>query len=142
MFRPLGWGCWQAAVATLSGLIAKENIVSTLGVLFGGEPGTAGGLSSAFSPLSGYAFLLFNLLCAPCVAAMDAIRRELRSLRLTVFAIGYQCAFAYLSALCVYQFGIFLAGGGFSSGTLAAVLTVLLAAVLLLRPSERGGGFA
>ncbi len=142
LFRPLGWGCWQAAVATLSGLIAKENIVSTLGVLFGGEAGTAGGLSSAFSPLSGYAFLIFNLLCAPCVAAMDAIRRELRSLRLTVFAIGYQCAFAYLSALCVYQFGIFLAGGGFSSGTLAAVLTVLLAAVLLLRPSERGGGFA
>lgn len=143
VFRPLGWGYWQAAVATLSGLIAKENIVSTLGVLFGEGAGIAGGataasngFSTAFSPLSGYSFLLFNLLCAPCVAAMDAIRRELRSLRMTAFAIGYQCVFAYLCALCVYQFGWLALGGGCTFGTLAAVLTLLLAAALLWRPSR------
>lgn len=137
LFRPLGWGFWQAAVATLSGLVAKENIVSTLGVLFrgAGAGATAKGLAAAFSPLSGYSFLLFNLLCAPCAAAMAAILREMRCRRLAVFAIGYQCLFAYLSALCVYQFGALLMGNGNFFGTIAAVLAATLGIVLCRRPA-------
>ena len=111
MFTPLGFGNWQSAVAALTGLIAKENIVSTFGVLMGNaEVSEAGneiwlGMRALFTPVSGYSFLVFNLLCAPCFAAMGAIRREMNNFKWSAFAIGYQCAFAYAVSLMVYQFG-------------------------------------
>jgi ferrous iron transport protein B len=105
VFAPLGWGFWQAAVAALAGLVAKENIVGTLGVLYG-----AGSPAADFTPLSGCSFLLFNLLCAPCLAAMAAMARELGGKRWFAFAIGYQCAFAYIAALCVYRLGALFGG--------------------------------
>ncbi|MCL2672514.1 MAG: ferrous iron transport protein B [Clostridiales bacterium] len=114
LFRPLGWGAWEPVVAALAGIVAKESIVSTLSVLTGG--------SGPFTPLSGFSFLLFNLLCVPCVAAIAAIRREMRSAKWTAFAIVYQCALAYAVALCVYQFGIWIAGDAFTLGTAAALL--------------------
>ena len=115
IFTPLGWGNWQAAVASLTGLIAKENIVGTMGILYGGGEGSVyAAIASAFSGIAGFSFLVFNLLCAPCFAAIGAIRREMNSARWTWFAIGYQCAFAYLISLLIYQFGtIFTAAKDF-----------------------------
>jgi ferrous iron transport protein B len=107
-FAPLGFGNWQAAVATFTGWIAKENVVSTLGIFygFGGENGIPRRqLASAFTPLAGYSFLLFNLLCSPCVAAVSAIRREMGSRRWTLLALAWQTGFAYVAALAVYQVG-------------------------------------
>ena len=101
IFAPLGWGTWQAAVASITGLIAKENIVATMGVLYGSQAGFA----AQFTAITGFSFLVFNLLCAPCFAAMGAIRREMNSARWTWFAIGYECCFAYVIALMVNQFG-------------------------------------
>ena len=106
IFRPLGWGNWQAAVASITGLVAKENIVGTLGILYGGGDGTVyQNLAQAFTGITGYSFLVFNLLCAPCFAAIGAIRREMNNARWTWFAIGYQCGFAYAIALMIHQFG-------------------------------------
>ncbi|MDR3344006.1 MAG: ferrous iron transport protein B [Oscillospiraceae bacterium] len=120
LFIPLGWGDWRAAVATITGLLAKENIVGTFGVLFGtGE----NGVSAAFTPLSAYSLLLFNLLCAPCFAAIGAIRREMNSGKWFAFAIAYQCTLAYFAALWVYQFGRLIGGGGFTAGTFAAIVS-------------------
>ncbi|MDY5512560.1 MAG: ferrous iron transport protein B, partial [Eubacteriales bacterium] len=105
IFKPLGWGNWQAVVASITGLIAKENIVGTLGILYGGNGSVYANLASAFTPITAYSFLVFNLLCAPCFAAIGAIRREMNNAGWTWFAIGYQCGFAYVIALMINQFG-------------------------------------
>ena len=106
IFKPLGWGNWQATVASITGLVAKENIVGTMGVLYGsGEQTTWQALAQAFNSVTGYSFLVFNLLCAPCFAAIGAIKREMNNAKWTWFAIGYQCGFAYLIALMINQFG-------------------------------------
>ena len=99
IFKPLGWGNWQATVASITGLVAKENIVGTLGILYGGGDGTVyQNIAQAFTGITGYSFLVFNLLCAPCFAAIGAIKREMNNHKWTWFAIGYQCGFAYLVA--------------------------------------------
>lgn len=132
LFSPLGWGNWQAAVASITGLVAKENIVGTLGILYGGGEGSVyQSISSAFTPISGYSFLVFNLLCAPCFAAIGAIKREMNNPKWTWFAIGYQCGFAYLVALMVNQFGLLFAGQANAIGLIAA-LVVLAAMVYML----------
>ncbi len=111
IFAPLGWGNWQAAVASVTGLIAKENIVGTMGILYGAGDGSAWqNIAQAFTPVSGLSFLVFNLLCAPCFAAMGAIRREMNSAKWTWFAIGYECGFAYVAALMITQFGNLFTG--------------------------------
>ena len=122
LFRPLGWGNWQAAVASITGLVAKENIVGTMGVLYGGGELTAWqALAQAFNGVTGYSFLAFNLLCAPCFAAMGAIRREMNSAKWTAFAIIYQCVFAYAVALMINQFGSIFTGNLNVIGLIAAI---------------------
>ena len=141
IFAPLGWGDWKAAVAAVTGLIAKENVVGTFGVLYGGFDEVAEdgyevwtNLAMEFTKLSAYSYLVFNLLCAPCFAAIGAIRREMNSAKWTWFAIGYQCVFAYVISLCIYQLGMLFTGGGFGVGTVAAILLVILLAYLIFRP--------
>ena len=122
IFAPLGWGNWQAAVASITGLVAKENIVGTLGILYGGGDGTVyQNLGAAFTAVSGYSFLVFNLLCAPCFAAIGAIKREMNNAKWTWFAIGYQCGFAYVVALMINQFGGLFTGNVNVIGLIAAV---------------------
>ena len=122
IFIPLGWGNWQAAVASITGLVAKENIVGTMGILYGGGDLTVWQtLAQAFTPITGYSFLVFNLLCAPCFAAMGAIKREMNNAKWTWFAIGYQCGFAYVVALMINQFGSLLTGNVNVIGLIAAV---------------------
>jgi len=139
LFRPLGWGEWKAAVATVTGLIAKENVVGTFGILYGfgevAEDGAEiwGNLQAAFTQISAYSFLLFNLLCAPCFAAIGAIRNEMGSAKWTWFAIGYQTIFAYVIALIVYQLGMLFTGGGFGFGTVVAAALACLLLYLLFR---------
>jgi len=135
IFIPLGWGNWQAAVASITGLVAKENIVGTLGILYGGGDGNVyANLAAAFTQVSGYSFLVFNLLCAPCFAAIGAIKREMNNAKWTWFAIGYQCGFAYVIALLVEQFGNAFTGNLNVLGLIVAI--VLLAAMIyqLVRP--------
>lgn len=135
IFIPLGWGNWQAAVASITGLVAKENIVGTLGILYGGGDGNVyANLTAAFTQVSGYSFLVFNLLCAPCFAAIGAIKREMNNAKWTWFAIGYQCGFAYVIALLVEQFGNAFTGNLNVLGLIVAI--VLLAAMIyqLVRP--------
>ncbi len=135
IFIPLGWGNWQAAVASITGLVAKENIVGTLGILYGGGDGSVyANLAAAFTQVSGYSFLVFNLLCAPCFAAIGAIKREMNNAKWTWFAIGYQCGFAYVIALLVEQFGNAFTGNLNVLGLIVAI--VLLAAMIyqLVRP--------
>ena len=141
IFSPLGWGDWQAAVATITGLIAKENVVSTFGVLYGGFDEVAENgwqvwvnMRSFFTPLSAYSFLIFNLLCAPCFAAIGAIKREMNSAKWTFFAIGYQCVFAYAISLVVYQLGMLFTGSGNVIGSIVAFAIVALILFMLLRP--------
>ena len=140
IFAPIGWGDWKAAVAAVTGLIAKENVVGTFGILYGfaevAEDGAEvwGSLASSYTALAAYSFLIFNLLCAPCFAAIGAIRREMNSAKWTWFAIGYQCVFAYVVSLCVYQLGSFFTGGGFGIGTAAAIVIVIAFLYLLLKP--------
>lgn len=144
LFAPLGWGEWRPAVATLTGLVAKENVVGTFGVLYGSAEVAESGvevwpqLRQAFTQVSAFSFLVFNLLCAPCFAAIGAIRREMGSARWTWFAIGFQTALAYASALMVYQFGrlIFL-GASFGIGSIAALMVLALIIWLLVRPATR-----
>ena len=119
IFAPLGWGTWQAAVASITGLVAKENIVGTMGILYGGKAAYAN-LALAFTGISAYSFMVFNLLCAPCFAAIGAIRREMNNPRWTWFAIGYQTVFAYAVALMIYQFGSLFTGSGNVIGVIAA----------------------
>lgn len=140
IFIPLGWGDWKAAVAAITGLVAKENVVGTFGILYGfaevAEDGSEiwGTLAASMTTIAAYSFLAFNLLCAPCFAAIGAIKREMNSAKWTWFAIGYQCVFAYAVSLCIYQFGSLFTGGGVGIGTIAAVLVVIGFLYLLFRP--------
>jgi ferrous iron transport protein B len=135
IFAPLGFGNWQATVASITGLIAKENIVGTLGILYNGGDAASvyTNMASAFTAISGYAFLAFNLLCAPCFAAMGAIKREMNSHKWFWVAIGYQCGFAYLVGMCIYQLGM-LFTGHFGIGTVVAIAIVVAFLFLLFRP--------
>ena len=135
IFKPLGWGTWQAAVASITGLVAKENIVGTLGILYGGGGASVySNIAMAFTALSGYSFLAFNLLCAPCFAAMGAIKREMNSAKWTWFAIGYQCIFAYAVALMIYQFGSIFTGGVNVIGLIVAILIAAFIIYMLFKP--------
>ena len=135
IFAPLGWGNWQAAVASITGLVAKENIVGTLGILYGGGDGTVyQNIASAFTGITGYSFLVFNLLCAPCFAAIGAIKREMNSAKWTWFAIGYQCGFAYVIALMVNQFGALFTGNGNVLGVIVGVALLALIVWMLVKP--------
>ena len=125
IFIPLGWGNWQATVASITGLVAKENIVGTMGILYGGGDSTVWQtLSGAFTGITGYSFLVFNLLCAPCFAAIGAIKKEMNSAKWTWFAIGYQCGFAYLISLMINQFGNLFAGNINVIGLLFAIFAL------------------
>ena len=125
IFAPLGWGNWQATVASITGLVAKENIVGTLGILYGAGEGTVWQhIGAAFTPITGYSFLVFNLLCAPCFAAIGAIKREMNNARWTWFAIGYQCVFAYAVALMINQFGALFTGSVNVIGLIFALLVL------------------
>ena len=144
IFAPLGWTKagegWKMAVAAVTGLIAKENVVATFGMLFGfaevAEDGAEiwGNLAQVMTPVAAYGFLVFNLLCAPCFAAMGAIKREMNNAKWFWFAIGYQCGLAYVVALCIYQIGTLLTGGGFGIGTVVAFVLVAAFLYLLFRP--------
>lgn len=143
IFTPLGFGNWQSAVATITGLIAKENVVGTFGVLFGGFDEVAengwqiwNNMREVFSPLAAYSFLVFNLLCAPCFAAMGAIRREMHNGKWTAFAIGYQCVFAYAVSLVIYQLGMLFTGAGNVFGVTVAFLIVAFFIFMLVRPEK------
>lgn len=137
IFTPLGFGNWQATVASFTGLIAKENIVGTMGILYhAGEDTVYQAMAATFTLASGYAFLAFNLLCAPCFAAMGAIRREMNNSKWFAFAIAYQCGFAYLVGLVIYQLATALGGDGFGIGTLVALVIVMVFLYLLFRPSK------
>ena len=125
IFAPLGWGNWQATVASITGLVAKENIVGTLGILYGAGEGTVWQhIGAAFTPITGYSFLVFNLLCAPCFAAIGAIKREMNNAKWTWFAIGYQCVFAYAVALMINQFGALFTGSVNVIGLIFALLVL------------------
>ena len=131
IFAPLGWGNWQAVVASITGLVAKENIVGTLGVLYGGGDGSVyDAMAAAFTAITAYSFLVFNLLCAPCFAAIGAIKREMNSAKWTWFAIGYQCGFAYVIALMINQFGNLFTGNANILGVIVSV--ILLAGIIYM----------
>ena len=135
IFKPLGWGTWEAAVASITGLVAKENIVGTLGILYGGGDGTVyQNIAQAFNGISGYSFLVFNLLCAPCFAAIGAIKREMNNRKWTWFAIGYQCGFAYLVGLMINQFGGLFTGSVNVIGLIFALAALALMVYMLVRP--------
>lgn len=140
IFTPLGWGDWKMTVAAITGLVAKENVVGTFGQLFGfaevAEDGQEiwGTLASSMSQIAAYSFLVFNLLCAPCFAAMGAIKREMNNTKWFWFAIGYQCLLAYLVSLCIFQFGTLFTGGGFGIGTVAAIVVLIGFLYMLFRP--------
>ncbi len=136
IFSPLGFGNWQATVATITGLIAKEEVVSTLGVLYPGD--LTAQIGGAFTGVTAYSFMIFNLLCAPCFAAIGAIRREMNNGKWTWAAIGWMCGFAYCSALIVNQLGGLLTGGGFGLGTVAALIVLAGMLYLLFRPAPNG----
>ena len=135
LFAPLGWGNWQAAVASITGLVAKENIVGTLGILYGGS-GYAN-IAASFTAISGFSFMVFNLLCAPCFAAMGAIKREMHNAKWTAFAIAYQCVFAYAIALVIFQLGILFTGNGNIIGSIVAFLIVAFILFMLFRPYKK-----
>ena len=145
IFAPLGWGDWKMAVAAITGLIAKENVVGTFGILFGfaevAEDGEEiwGQLAGSLSAVAAYSFLVFNLLCAPCFAAMGAIKREMNNIKWFWFAIGYQTVLAYVVSLCVYQLGNLFTSGAFGIGTAVAVLLVIGFIYLLFRPYKESG---
>lgn len=140
IFAPLGWGDWKMAVAAVTGLIAKENVVGTFGILFGfaevAEDGAEiwGQLAGSMTAVAAYSFLVFNLLCAPCFAAMGAIKREMNNIKWFFIAIGYQTLLAYVVSLCIYQIGTLVAGGGFGIGTVVAVILIIGFVYLLFRP--------
>ena len=121
----MGWGTWEAAVASITGLVAKENIVGTMGILYGASGDVYATLGSVFTNITGYSFLVFNLLCAPCFAAIGAIKREMNNVKWTWFAIGYQCGFAYVIALMINQFG------GLFTGNVNVVGLIFAAALLI-----------
>ena len=144
IFKPLGWGNWKMAVAAVTGLIAKENVVSTFGMLFGfgseiAEDGQEvwGTLAHSMSAIAAYSFLVFNLLCAPCFAAMGAIKREMNNTKWFFFAIGYQCGLAYLVSLCIFQIGSLFTGATFGFGAIVAVAIIIAFIYLLFRPYKQ-----
>ncbi len=143
IFAPLGWGTWQSAVAAFTGLVAKENVVGTFGILFGFAEVSEEGeeiwkqLAAHYTPLAAYSFMIFNLLCAPCFAAMGAIKREMNSAKWTCFAIGYQTGYAYAVAFVVYQLGLVFEGKPFTAWTAAAAAVLLCGIYLLLRPAKK-----
>ena len=149
IFTPLGWTKagegWKMAVAAITGLIAKENVVATFGMLFGfaevAEDGSEiwKSLSLVMTPVAAYGFLVFNLLCAPCFAAMGAIKREMNNTKWFLFAIGYQCGLAYLVSLCIYQIGTLVTGGGFGIWTVVAFAIIIGFLYLLFRPYKESG---
>ena len=147
IFRPLGFGDWKATVACITGLIAKENVVGTFGVLYGfaevAEDGAEvwGSLQNAYTPVAGYAFLVFNLLCAPCFAAIGAIKREMNSAKWTFFAIGYQCVFAYCTALVINQIGNIVLGQANIIGIIASLVVIALVLYMLFRPYKESSSF-
>ena len=134
IFAPLGWGNWQAAVASITGLVAKENIVGTMGILYGGGGTVYANLAQAFTPVTGYSFLVFNLLCAPCFAAIGAIKREMNNAKWTWFAIGYQCIFAYVIALIVNQIGGIFEGNANVFGIIVAIALIVGIVYMLFKP--------
>lgn len=135
IFAPLGWGDWQATVAAVTGLVAKENIVATMGILYGGGDGTVyANIAAAFTAVSGMSFLVFNLLCAPCFAAMGAIKREMNSAKWFWFAIGYECGFAYVIALIINQLGKLFTGDVNVFGLIVAIIAIALIIFMLVRP--------
>ena len=142
IFKPLGWGNWKSAVAAITGLVAKENVVGTFGILYGVEEVAEDGveiwsnLQASMSQIAAFSFLVFNLLCAPCFAAMGAIKREMNSGKWFWFAIGYQCIFAYVVALCVFQIGTLVINGTFGVFTAIAILLILAFFYLLFRPNK------
>ena len=143
IFAPLGFGDWQSTVATITGLIAKENVVSTFGILFQigeevaeGDSALQAAVVLHYSGISAYSFMVFNLLCAPCFAAMGAIKREMNNTRWTLAAIGYMCGFAYLISLMIYQFGTLFTGGGFGVGTAAAIIDLAFLVYMLFRRNK------
>ena len=143
IFAPLGWGTWQSAVAAFTGLVAKENVVGTFGILFGFAEVSEEGeeiwkqLAAHYTPLAAYSFMIFNLLCAPCFAAMGAIKREMNSAKWTCFAIGYQTGYAYAAAFVVYQLGLVFEGKPLTVWTAAAAAVLLCGIYLLLRPAKK-----
>ena len=135
IFIPQGWGNWQAAVASITGLVAKENIVGTLGILYStSDASVYATMGASFTAVAGYSFLAFNLLCAPCFAAMGAIKREMNSAKWFWIAVGYQCSFAYVVSLCINQIGSLFTGGGFGILTVVAILLIIGFIYLLFRP--------
>ena len=136
----MGWGDWKAAVAAITGLVAKENVVGTFGILFGfaevSEEGAEiwGTLAGSYTPVAAYSFLVFNLLCAPCFAAIGAIKREMNSAKWTWFAIGYQTALAYAVSLCIYQVGTYVTTGTAGIGLAVAIGLIIGFLYLLFRP--------
>ncbi len=135
IFKPLGWGTWQATVASITGLVAKENIVGTMGILYGGGEGTVyQTIAAAFSGITGYSFLVFNLLCAPCFAAIGAIKREMNNSKWTWFAIAYQCGFAYVIALMITQFGNLFTGHANIIGVIVAAAFLVGIVYMLFKP--------
>lgn len=143
LFAPLGWGDWQASVAAITGLVAKENVVATFGILYGfaevAEDGSEiwGTLAASFTVAAAYSFLVFNLLCAPCFAAIGAIKREMNNAKWTIFAVAYQCVFAYVIAFMIFQFATFFTTGVFGIGTIIALLLLLVMLYLLFRPESK-----
>ncbi len=134
IFAPLGFGTWQATVASITGLVAKENIVGTMGILYGAAGNVYAAIADAFTGISGYAFLVFNLLCAPCFAAMGAIKREMNNGKWTAFAISYQCIFAYAIALMINQFGNLFIGKGNVIGIIVAAAVLAFIVYMLVKP--------
>ena len=134
IFAPLGWGTWQAAVASFTGLVAKENIVGTMGILYGATGNAYANLAAAFTPISAYSFLVFNLLCAPCFAAIGAIRREMNNGKWTAFAVAYECGFAYCIALMINQFGKLFTGNVSVVGLIFALAILAGMCYMLFRP--------
>lgn len=148
IFQPLGWGEWRMSVATITGLVAKEIVVGTLGILFGfaevAENGEEiwGTLQGSMTMVAAYSFLVFNLLCAPCFAAMGAIKREMNNVKWFWAAIGYQCLLAYVASLCIYQLGTFFTTGVFGVGTVVAIVLIVIFLYFLLRPYKEGKTYA
>lgn len=138
IFAPLGWGTWQAAVSSVTGLVAKENIVGTLGILYGSEGNVYAAMAEVFTPIAGYSFLVFNLLCTPCFAALGAIHREMNHWRWTAFAIAWQTVLAYSVSLMINQFGLALSGRMNLIGFVAALFVLMVMLWMLLRPTPRG----
>jgi ferrous iron transport protein B len=140
IFVPIGWGSWKPAVAAVTGLIAKENVVGTFGILYKyGEVSEMGeeiwgNLQAEMTALAGYSFLVFNLLCAPCFAAIGAIKREMNSAKWTWFAIGYQCGFAYLASMCIYQIGSAVTGNMNVIGLIVSLVVLVGTLYMLFKP--------